>query len=56
MERYDLGEGAAIALLKRISMQTQVKVHDLAAQVLAGVALEELQRPGLARPSPGAEH
>ena len=43
MERYDMSEGSAIGLLKRISMETQVKVHDLAAQILRGATLDELQ-------------
>lgn len=42
MERYGLSEGAAIGMLKRLSMQTQVRVHDLAGRVLDGATLEEL--------------
>jgi AmiR/NasT family two-component response regulator len=43
MERYGLAEGAAIGVLKRISMETQVKVHDLAARVLDGATIDELR-------------
>jgi AmiR/NasT family two-component response regulator len=43
MERYGMSEGAAIGVLKRLSMQTQVRVHDLAARVLDGADLDDLQ-------------
>lgn len=43
MERYGMSEAAAIGLLKRLSMETQVKVHDLAARVLEGATLADLQ-------------
>jgi AmiR/NasT family two-component response regulator len=46
MERYGMTEAAAIGLLKRLSMETQVKVHDLAARVLDGATIADLQ-PGL---------
>jgi AmiR/NasT family two-component response regulator len=38
-----MSEAAAIGLLKRLSMETQVKVHDLAARVLEGATLADLQ-------------
>jgi ethanolamine utilization microcompartment shell protein EutS len=44
MERYGMSEAAAIGLLKRLSMETQVKVHDLAARVLDGATLGDLQQ------------
>jgi hypothetical protein len=51
MERYGVGEDRAIALMKRISSQTNTKVRDLAQEVLAGASLDDLRASGL--PSAG---
>jgi AmiR/NasT family two-component response regulator len=45
MERYGLDEGAAFALLKRVSSANEVKVSHLSEQIIAGVPVRGLDPP-----------
>jgi AmiR/NasT family two-component response regulator len=45
MERYDLDEDRAFDVLRRLSSQDNVKLRDLAAQVVATRALPEHDVP-----------
>jgi AmiR/NasT family two-component response regulator len=45
MERYGLDPNAAIALLRRLSSHTNVKVRDVAVRVVAGQRMDGVEPP-----------
>lgn len=45
MERYEIDEQAAADLLDRLSSHAGVEAHELAASIVPGVSIDDLQPP-----------